>query len=148
MADLKLPRINKAMIAGRITQDLELRVTPKGTSTVRFAVAVDRSYKDDSDQWQQVTSYIDVVVWGDKAENICKHAQKGTAVYVEGRIDTRSYTDQNNINRKIFEIVADNVQTLEWKPRDGETTEPTDMPSQDESSKPSSQTNTKDDLPF
>jgi single-strand DNA-binding protein len=64
---------------------------------------MDRNYKDEMDQWQSVPVYIDVVAWSYQAENICKIAHKGTAVLLEGRINTRSYVDSNNINRKVFE---------------------------------------------
>ncbi len=72
MADLRLPRLNKVFIAGRITQEPELRYTPKGTPVVRFTVVMDRNYKDEMDQWQSVPVYIDVVAWSYQAENICK----------------------------------------------------------------------------
>ncbi len=145
MADLKLPRINKAMIAGRIVNDLELKFTPKGTPVLKFRVAVDRPFKDDSDQWQQSTSFIDVVLWSERAERLANNAHKGSAVIVEGRIETRSYTDNNNINRTAFEIIADNVQTLEWKPKDGEAA-PEDAPLPEE--EPHAASQTKDDVPF
>lgn len=112
-----MPRLNKAFIAGRITHDLELKYTPNGKAVLRFNVAVDRSYKDETDQWQTVTSFIDVVAWTYLAENLNKNARKGTAVLVEGRIEVRSYVDSNNVNRKAFEIIADNIQTLEWPDR-------------------------------
>ncbi|MCK9309221.1 MAG: single-stranded DNA-binding protein, partial [Candidatus Cloacimonetes bacterium] len=63
MADLKLPRLNKFIVSGRIGNDIELKYTPKGTPVVRFVIASDRSYKDESDQWQTVTSWIDCVAW-------------------------------------------------------------------------------------
>lgn len=145
MADLKMPRINKAMIAGRITHDLELKFTPKGTPVLRFNVAVDRRYKDESDQWQTSTSFIDVVVWSERAEGIAKQARKGTPVLVEGRIETRSYTDNSGNNRKSFEIIAENVQTLEWAPKEGEAA-PEDAPLPEE--EPHAASQTKDDVPF
>lgn len=147
MADLKLPRLNKALIAGRITQDLELKFTPKGTPVVRFTVAMDKRFKDEADQWQQSTIFVEVVAWQDRAENICKQAHKGTAVMVEGRIETRSYVDSNNINRKVFEIIADNIQTLEWKPKTEGEAGMDDVPLPDETPQPVSQTTT-DDVPF
>lgn len=145
MADLKIPRVNKAMIAGRITHDLELKFTPKGTPVLRFNVAVDRRYKDESDQWQTSTSFIDVVVWSERAEGIAKQARKGTPVLVEGRIETRSYTDNSGNNRKSFEIIAENVQTLEWAPKEGEAA-PEDAPLPEE--EPHAASQTKDDVPF
>ena len=147
MADLKLPRLNKAFIAGRVTQDLELKYTAKGSPVVRFTVAMDKRYKDESDQWQTVPIYVDVVVWSNQAENICKQAHKGTAVLVEGHIETRSYTDSNNVSRKVFEVIADYVQTLEWKPRpEGEAVDE-EPPLPEERPQPAAQT-TADDVPF
>ncbi len=147
MADLKLPRLNKVFIAGRITQDLELKYTPKGTAVVRFTVVTDKNFKDDSDQWQTVPIYIEVVAWSNNAENICKFGHKGIAVLVEGRIETRSYVDSNNVNRKAFEVIAEHIQTLEWKPRAEGQGADEEVPMPEETPLPVSQTTT-DDVPF
>lgn len=147
MADLRLPRLNRVLIAGRVTQELELKFTPKGTPVVRFTVALDKRFKDESDQWQSQSIFVDVVGWNNTAENICKQAHKGSAVLVEGRIDARSYVDNNNINRKVFEIVADNIQPLEWKPKaEGEAGDDA-VPMPEEHPQPTS-TATADDVPF
>jgi len=146
MADLKLPRLNKVIISGRITHDIELKYTPKGTPVVRFALASDRAYKDEAGTWQNVTSFIDVVAWTLTAENIAKNAHKGSAVIVEGRIDTRTYVDNNNQTRKITEIVAESIHHLEWKPRtegDGEASSEPPMPEE----APTGNV-TSDDVPF
>ncbi|MCB5259554.1 MAG: single-stranded DNA-binding protein [Candidatus Cloacimonetes bacterium] len=148
MADLRLPRLNKFIAAGRIANDLELKFTPKGTAVMRFTLAVDRNYKDESDQWQTVTSWIDCVAWSKTAEYLDKNAHKGSAVIVEGRVDTRNWTDQNNQNRKSTEVTADSIHLLEWKPRDGEAPQyetDTPMPSE-ESTQTKNATN--DDVPF
>ena len=148
MADLKLPRLNKVFIAGRITQEPELRYTPKGTPVVRFTVATDRRYKDEMDQWQSMPMYIDVIAWSNQAENICKIAHKGTAVLLEGRINTRSYVDSNNINRKVFEIIADHIQSLERIPKaEGEGVEE-EVPLPEEEPNYVAEPVTDDDVPF
>jgi single-strand DNA-binding protein len=146
MADLKLPNINKFMASGRIANDLELKYTPKGTPVMRFTLAVDRRYKDESDQWQTVTSWIDCVAWSKFAENLANNAHKGSPIIVEGRIDTRNWTDQNNVNRKSTEVVLENFHILEWKPRDGQSTGSEDVPLPEENMAP--QKTTADDLPF
>lgn len=145
MADLRVPRLNKVFISGRITHDLELKYTPKGTPVLRFSLASDRAYKDESGSWQTQTTFVDIVVWSNSAENINKLAHKGTPVLVEGRLEARSYVDQNNQNRKIYEIIAENVQTLEWKPREDGVTEQ-DIPLPEEPQH--APTATKDDVPF
>ncbi|HQH47410.1 MAG TPA: single-stranded DNA-binding protein [Candidatus Syntrophosphaera thermopropionivorans] len=148
MADLRLPRLNKVFIAGRITQEPELRYTPKGTPVVRFTVATDRRYKDEMDQWQSMPMYIDVIAWSNQAENICKIAHKGTAVLVEGKIDTRSYVDSNNNNRKVFEIIADHIQSLERIPKaEGEGVEE-EVPLPEEEPNYVAEPVTDDDVPF
>lgn len=148
MADLRLPRLNKVFIAGRITQEPELRYTPKGTPVVRFTVATDRRYKDEMDQWQSMPMYIDVIAWSNQAENICKIAHKGTAVLLEGRINTRSYVDSNNINRKVFEIIADHIQSLERIPKaEGEGVEE-EVPLPEEEPNYVAEPVTDDDVPF
>ncbi|MDD2228800.1 MAG: single-stranded DNA-binding protein [Candidatus Cloacimonetes bacterium] len=148
MADLRLPRVNKFIVSGRIGNDIELKYTPKGTPVVRFVIASDRGYKDESDQWQTVTSWIDCVAWSKTAETIASQAHKGSAVIVEGRIDTRNWTDQNNVNRKTTEVNVDMVHLLEWKPReDGATAshnEEAPLPTEESSH----QGVTSDDVPF
>lgn len=147
MADLRLPRLNRVIVSGRITHDLELKFTPKGTPVLRFSLASDRGYRDESGEWQTQTSFLDVVVWSDRAENLSKQAAKGTAVLVEGRIETRTYTDQNNMNRKVWEIIADNVQPLEWRPREDGSVSSEDIPLPNDPSS-AEPTNTTDNLPF
>jgi single-strand DNA-binding protein len=147
MADLKLPRINKFIVSGRIGNDIELKYTPKGTPVVRFVIASDRNYKDESDQWQTVTSWIDCVAWSKWAEFLANQTHKGSAVIVEGRIDTRNWTDQSNVNRKSTEVVVEMIHTLEWKPReDGAGAHNDQVPLPPEESAPHN--STSDDVPF
>lgn len=146
MADLKLPRLNKLVVSGRIGNDLELKYTPKGTPVLRFVLATDRRYKDDNEQWQSVTSWIDCVAWNKWAETMANNASKGSAIIVEGRVDTRNWTDQNNVNRKSTEVTVDMVHFLEWKPRDGQMPEHEELPMPEEEM--ASPKATADDLPF
>ncbi len=148
MADLKLPRINKIIVSGRIGNDIELKYTPKGTPVVRFVLASDRSYKDESDQWQTSTSWIECIAWSKWAEFVANQTHKGSPLIVEGRLETRSWTDQNNQTRKSYEVIVENLHNLEWKPReDGSTaSHDSDVPLPPEESAPHSATS--DDVPF
>jgi single-strand DNA-binding protein len=149
MADLKLklPRLNRFIASGRIANEIELKYTPKGTPVVRFTLANDRSYKDESDQWQQVTSWIDCVAWNKWAEYLANQTHKGSPVLVEGRVETRSWTDQNNNNRKSTEVIVETIQVLEWKAReDGSGSHEEDVPLPPEESAPHAATS--DDVPF
>jgi single-strand DNA-binding protein len=147
MADLKLPRINKIIVSGRIGNDIELKYTPKGTPVVRFVLASDRSYKDESDQWQTSTSWIECIAWSKWAEFVANQTHKGSPLIVEGRLETRSWTDQNNQTRKSYEVIVETLHNLEWKPReDGATAHNDDVPLPSEESAPHSATS--DDVPF
>lgn len=151
MADLKLPRLNRVFISGRITNDLELRYTAKGTPVIRFTLAVDRAVKDATGQYQNQASFLEVVAWSKWAEAVSNTAHKGSPVIVEGHLEARSYVDSNNINRKAVEIIAEYIQFLEYRPRTEEAappsthdTEETPLPD-DESAQPQV---TNDDVPF
>jgi single-strand DNA-binding protein len=118
MADLRLPRINKVLLSGRITNDIELRYTAKGTPVVRFTLAVDKAVKDATGQWQNQSSFLEVVAWTKWAEAVNNNAHKGSPVIVEGRLEARTFVDSNNVNRKVVEITAEYIQFLEIRSRD------------------------------
>ena len=82
--------INKAIIIGRITQDLELKAMPNGNSVLNFSVATNYVYKDQNGQKVEQTEFHNVVSFGKQAENIAKFFVKGQEIYVEGRITTRN----------------------------------------------------------
>ncbi|MBN1948812.1 MAG: single-stranded DNA-binding protein [Candidatus Cloacimonetes bacterium] len=142
-SELRLPRINTVIISGRLTRDVELRYTPNGTPVAKFSLAFDRSYQKDG-EWMQDTSYIDVVTWSKRGEQCAESLHKGSAVIVEGYLQTRSYVDKDNQNRKIAEIVASKVNFLE-KTEPGE-----DVKSETSASEESKGTAdiTNDDIPF
>lgn len=151
MPDLKVPRLNKIIICGRITNDIELRHTAKGTPVVRCTIAVDRAIKDATGQFQNQASFFEIVAWSKWAENLSSYAHKGSPIIVEGHLEARSFTDNNNINRKVVEIIAEYIQFLEYKPRTEETghsesPELESAPLPDDDSAPAGVTN--DDVPF
>mgnify|MGYP001220174188 FL=1 len=151
MADLKVPRLNRCIFSGRIGNEIELKYTPKGTPVVRLVVAVDRRYKDETEQWQTVTSWIDCVAWNKWAEFAANQVHKGSAVIIEGRIETRNWTDQNNQNRKAVEVIVDVMHTLEWRPREegsAPVNEEVPFPTEEITPQHSPSTTTTDDVPF
>jgi len=103
---------NKAVIVGRLGRDPELKYTPNGTPICTMSVATDESYKDQSGQVQKKTEWHRVVVWGKQAENVSQYLAKGRAALVEGRLQTRSWDDQQGIKRYVTEIKADRVVFL------------------------------------
>ena len=112
MSELRLPRVNYVILSGRLTRDVELRFTPSGTPVAKLSLAFDRSYQKDG-EWQQETSYLDVIVWNKRGEQCAESLQKGSPVLVEGYLKTRSYQDKDGNNRKVTEIVAVKVNFLE-----------------------------------
>jgi single-strand DNA-binding protein len=118
MAELRPPKLNRVLISGRITFDIEKKLTPKGTAVVRFALAVDKSFKDASGQWQNEAVVVDCIAWEKWADALEQNAHKGSPIVLEGRIEARNYTDKDNNNRKVTEVVADYIQFLEYKPKD------------------------------
>jgi len=99
---------NRVVLVGRLTRDPELRATPDGMSVARFGLAVKRSLRDDSG-----TDFFDVVAFRQLAETIANYTTKGTLVLVDGRLQTRTYTDREGVIRKVVEIIADTVRFLE-----------------------------------
>lgn len=108
--------LNRWIGIGRLTSDPELRYTSNGTAVAKFTLAVDRPFSNQNGEKE--TDFIPVVTWRGLAENCANYLKKGRLAAVEGRIQTRSY--ENNEGRRIYvtEIVADNVRFLESAKRD------------------------------
>ncbi len=104
---------NRIILVGRLTRDPELRSTPDGIPLVRFTLAVDRGRGGE----ERVTDFLDVVAFRQLAETVANYMTKGRLVLVEGRLQTRSYTDREGIRRKAFEVFADTVRFLERAPQ-------------------------------
>ncbi len=103
--------INRVVLVGRLTRDPELRYTPNGVAVANFTLAVNRTFSNQ--QGERDADFINCVVWRKPAENVANFLNKGSLAGVEGRIQTRSY--DNNEGRRVFvtEVVADSVQFLE-----------------------------------
>ena len=110
---LRFPNINSVTISGRLVRDTELRHTPNGVTIGRFCIAVNRFYRDEYGQPQEMTSYIDVVAFGKTAQICAESLKKGSPVLIEGNLRTRTYTDQNNMNKKVTDVIVDRVYPLE-----------------------------------
>ena len=105
--------LNKVIIIGRIGKDPEVRHTQSGQSVASFSVATDESYKDQSGQKVEKTEWHRITAWGKQAEFIGNYLGKGRLVYIEGKIETRKWTDNNGQERYTTEIKADRVQALD-----------------------------------
>lgn len=102
--------INKAIIYGNLTRDPELKSLPSGMQVCEFGVATNRVWKDKNGAKQESTDYHNAVVFGRQAELVKQYLKKGSGVFLEGRIQTRSWDAQDGTKRYRTEIVADRIQ--------------------------------------
>jgi single-strand DNA-binding protein len=101
---------NSITISGNITRDPEMRYTPSGVSKLSFGVAVNRSWRNQQTQeWEEQTSFFNVVAWRQLAENAGASLAKGTRVVVSGRLEQRSWETEQGEKRSIVEVVADDI---------------------------------------
>src|SRR5438552_19213882 len=110
--------LNKAMIIGNLGRDPEMRYTPNGQAVTQFTVAVNRNFRGSDGEWQEETEWFRVVAWGQTGERAAENLRKGVKVYVEGRIQTRTWEDQTGNKRYPTELIADRVVSLEPRQRD------------------------------
>lgn len=101
--------LNKAMVYGNLTRDPELKSLPNGMNVCSFSVATNRVYNDRDGKRQEIADYHNIVVFGKTAENCAKYLTKGNGVYVEGRMQTRSW-DKDGVKMYRTEVIADRVQ--------------------------------------
>jgi single-strand DNA-binding protein len=97
---------------GNLTRDPELRQTPSGQNVTSFSLALNRSYKDASGEWQEATDYIDIVCWGPLAERVAQYLSKGRRCLVQGRLQSRSW-EQDGQKRNKVEVLANDVTFLD-----------------------------------
>lgn len=101
---------NKAIILGRLTRDPEQKTLPSGQSVVNFGMATNRVFTDAGGNKQEFTEFHNIVAFGKLADICSRYLQKGSLTLVEGRIQTRSWQDQNGVKRNRTEIVIENMQ--------------------------------------
>lgn len=102
--------LNKVMLIGRVTRDPEMRTTQGGQSVTTLSIATNRVYTDKNGQKQEQAEFHNIVFWGKLAEIVSQYVQKGQVIYVDGRLQTRVYTAQDGTERRITEVVAENMQ--------------------------------------
>jgi len=112
MAELKMPELNSIIVAGNLTKDPTFRETSNGTPVVNFHVAVNRRYKDSGNQWQEDVCYVGVVAWNKLADSCKDRLKKGSAVLIDGELQSRTFKTDDNRNRTIVEIKAKRIQFL------------------------------------
>jgi single-strand DNA-binding protein len=115
--------LNKAMLIGRLTRDPEMRYTPKGDPVTSFSLATNRYGQSPEGEKREFTDYHNIVVWNVGRRNLAElcgqYLHKGSLVYIEGRLQTRSWEGQDGQKRKTTEVVATEVQFLESRAQSG-----------------------------
>jgi single-strand DNA-binding protein len=151
--------VNKVILIGHLGKDAETKFTPSGVSVTKFSVATNRRWKDQqTGEWKEETDWANVVLW--RQENLANYLTKGKQVYVEGRLQTRSWDDKDGKKQYMTEVVADEVILLGGRGGDGGQEagpQPLSMPRSAPRPQPAAQTGnemgadqgiTDDDVPF
>lgn len=102
--------LNKAQLIGRVTQDIDLKTTPSGKSVCTFSIATNQVWKDQSGQKKEKTDFHNIVAWDKQAELISQHVVKGQELYVEGKIETRTWESDDGKKNYRTEVKLDQFQ--------------------------------------
>ena len=119
--------MNNVVLIGRLTRDPELRFIASGTAVANFSLAVNKGLSKEKKEemeskGQPTADFINIIVWGKQAENCANYLDKGRLVAIQGRIQTRSWEDGGGSKKYATEVVANQVQFLEWKDKNENTT--------------------------
>lgn len=120
--------LNKVMLIGNLTRDVEVRYTPSGTAVATFGLATNRSWSaGESGERQEEVQFHRIVAWSKLADICGQLLFKGRKVFIEGRLQTRKFTGQDGQQREITEIVAENMMILDTRTRDGGMSAPNEQ---------------------
>jgi single-strand DNA-binding protein len=139
--------VNKAILIGNLGRDPEVRFTGSGKAVCKFPIATSEVWYDQQEQKQERTVWHNIVVWGKQGETCGKYLSKGRQVYIEGRIENRSYDDREGNKRYISEIIAQQVRFLGGQGQGAGRSTGDAPPMPDEPPAPGEAV-TDDDIPF
>ena len=138
--------VNKVILIGNLGSDPELKYTPSGAAVTNFNVATNEVWNDKDGNKQERTEWHRVVLWRKLAEIAGEYLKKGSKIYLEGRLQTRSWEDKDGVKRYTTEVVADNMTMLDAK-SEGSGSDVSSAPPPGESP-PAADSGAEDDLPF
>jgi single-strand DNA-binding protein len=115
-----MPNLNKIMLMGHMGKDAELQYLASGSPIMKFSLAVSENRKK-GDKWESETEWFNVTQFGDQAERASEYLRKGNAVYVEGKLKTRTWDKNDGTKGYMTEVIADKVFSLEKREKDGQT---------------------------
>ena len=130
---------NKVLLMGNLTKDPELRYTPSGAAVANLRLAVNRKYRDKNQELKEEVCFITAVVWNKQAEACNQYLHKGSGVFVEGRLASRSWEDNTGAKRSVIEVKAERVQFLGAPGGQGRPQAPAVEPTEELSSEPSTE---------
>lgn len=134
MASTRLPNLNRVMIVGNLTRDPDLRATTAGVPVINFRIASNRRFKDNSGEWREDVCYVGVVAWQKLAESCATRLSKGSAVYVEGELRSRTFDNGDGTKRNLLEIRAYHIQFLDKDEKPDDDSKDSDSFEPDENS--------------
>ena len=105
--------LNKIMLIGNAGKDAELRYTAGGTAQSQFSLAVNRNRKNQAGEWESETEWFNIILFGDQAERLSQYITKGKSIYVEGRLQTRNWDDDQGQKHTRVEVIANAIQMLD-----------------------------------
>ncbi len=140
--------VNKVILIGRLGKDPELKYTQSGRAVVNFSVATNERWKGQDGQKQESTTWHNIVAWGKQAEVIKEYLSKGREIYIEGRIDNRSYDDKEGNKKYISEVVVQNFQFIGGRGDSAGGGSASSGPPDSSPPPPSGEASDDDDLPF
>ncbi len=123
-----MANFNRVFLMGNLTKDPELRYTPQGMAVVNLRLAVNRRYRTKTQELKEEVCFITVVVWNKQAETCNQYLHKGSGIFVEGRLQSRSWEDNAGQKRNVIEVRAERVQFLGSAPAKGATAEAAEEP--------------------
>ena len=130
---------NKVLLMGNLTKDPELRYTPQGSAVANLRLAVNRKYRDKNKELKEDVCFITAVVWNKQAETCNQYLHKGSGVFVEGRLASRSWEDNTGAKRNVIEVQAERVQFLGAPGGQGRSPAPAAEVTEELSSEPSTE---------
>lgn len=141
--------VNKCIFIGRLTDDPSVRYMPNGDPVANFSIAVNEKYKDKSGEQREKTEYIRVVAYRRTAEIIGQYCKKGDQIYIEGKLQTRKWSDKSGQDHYTTEIIADQIQMLGSKEDRGQREQQSEKPGRFPDPQPNHDPQTfDDDIPF
>lgn len=113
MSQLRMPAINQVALSGRVVQDPEYRIIESGNGRLSTRLAMNRSFRNREGEWQEETSFVNLIIWGRQADFAARRLHRGTPIFVSGRLRSHEWRDEADAPRSSLEIQVRSLQLLE-----------------------------------